>query len=289
MGRGIRSKGFGSYRFYEFLLMLGMRKSIPLVRLVILPLLFGAVFVIGAAGHAFVGQGAPTSGPSTQSSEPVYSRLERPTRDGTGKVYMGREIAQVMGHLAAGWLERPGREAEEKPALLMENLDLEPDHVVADIGAGSGYFTFRLAERVPEGKVLAVDIQRQMLRMINRGERERGLTNVEPILGRIDDPKLPVGEVDLVLMVDAYHEFSHPREMMTAIVESLAEDGRVALVEYRGEDPEVNIKPLHKMTQAQVKKEMAAVGLEHMKTIDVLPTQHLMIFRRAAEANHPAG
>lgn len=194
---------------------------------------------------------------------------------------MGREIAQVMGHRAAGWLERPEREAQEKPALLLDNLDLAKDDVVADIGAGSGYFTFRLAERVPQGRVLAVDIQREMLRLIARGSRERGLENIEPVLGAIDDPKLPEGEVDLVLMVDAYHEFSHPREMMTAIVDSLAEGGRVALVEYRGEDPEVNIKPLHKMTQAQAKKEMAAVGLEHVETIDVLPTQHLMIFRRA--------
>lgn len=259
-----------------------MHSRLLIVQPVFSSLLLATVLVAGT-GIALVGQASPSTAPATRPSETAYTRLDRPTRDGTGKVYMGREIAQVMGHLAAGWLERPEREAEEKPTLLMNNLGLEAGDTVADIGAGTGYFTFRLAERVPEGKVLAVDIQREMLRLIVRGERERGLTNIEPILGRIDDPRLPEGKVDLVLMVDAYHEFSHPWEMMTAIVASLADEGRVALVEYRGEDPSVNIKPLHKMTQAQAKKEMAAVGLEHVETIDVLPTQHLMIFQRAEE------
>lgn len=250
-------------------------------------MLVGLVFwLVALVASAAEQDRGPATRQATHPSEDVYTRI-RPTPDGTGKVYMGREIAQVMGHRAAGWLERPEREAEEKPRLLMENLDLEPDHLVADIGVGSGYFTFRLAERVPEGRVLAVDIQGEMLRIINRRERELGLTNVETILGKVDDPKLPEGEVDLVLMVDAYHEFSHPREMMEGIVSSLAEEGRVALVEYRGEDPAVNIKPLHKMTQDQAKKEMAAVGLEHVETINVLPLQHLMIFRKPRPATQP--
>jgi ubiquinone/menaquinone biosynthesis C-methylase UbiE len=219
---------------------------------------------------------APTSQPG-----PVYEYVE-PSRDGIGKVYMGREISRVMGHLGAGWLERPGREAEEKPALLIDNLGLEPDHVVADIGAGTGYFTFRLAPRVPEGRVLAVDIQPEMLAILDRRERELGLTNVEPILGQIDDPKLPAGAVDLVLMVDAYHEFSHPAEMMTGIVNGLKPGGRVALIEYRAEDPAVRIKPLHKMTERQAIKEMTAAGLIHVETLDVLPQQHLMFFEKPA-------
>ncbi len=214
------------------------------------------------------------------ATQPAYEVLERPSRDGIGKAYMGREIAQVMGHLAAGWLERPEREAQEKPRVLIDSLSLEPDAVVADIGAGTGYFTFRLAERVPEGRVLAVDIQQEMVDLLEDRERELGLANVEPILGEIDDPKLPEGQVDLVLMVDSYHEFSHPREMMAGIVHGLKPGGRVALVEYRGEDPNLNIKPLHTMTQDQAKREMAAAGLEHMETLDVLPTQHLMIFRK---------
>ena len=219
---------------------------------------------------------------ATTTNQAIYE-YRQPSRDGIGKIYMGREIAQVMGHLGAGWLERPEREKEEKPALLIDNLKLEADDVVADIGAGTGYFTFRLAEKVPEGKVLAVDIQPEMLEILEQGERERGLKNVEPILGAVDDPKLPAGEVDLVLMVDSYHEFDHPREMMLAIVAALKPGGRVALVEYRGEDAELNIKPLHKMTQAQARREMAAVGLEHVETLNVLPTQHLMIFRKPAE------
>ena len=203
-----------------------------------------------------------------------------PSRDGIGKVYMGREIAQVMGHLGAGWLERDGREGEERPGVLVDALDLKPTDDVADIGAGTGYFTFRLADRVPRGTVYAVDIQPEMLAMLSRGEAERGLTNVEPVLGATDDPKLPPDGIDLALMVDAYHEFDHPAEMVAGLVRALRPGGRVALVEYRGEDPSVNIKPLHKMTEAQAVREMAAAGLEHVETIDTLPTQHLMIFRK---------
>ena len=239
--------------------------------------LYPALILALAAG---CGEAAP---PSTRpASEAVYQTIPA-TRDGTGKVYMGREISQVMGHLGAGWLERPEREVEEQPAQLIEALGLPDDAVVADIGAGTGYFSFRLAEVVPKGRVLAVDIQPEMLDLLNEGEAQRGLTNVEPVLGEIDDPKLPEGEVDLALMVDAYHEFSHPREMMLGIVNGLKRGGRVALVEYRGEDPTVPIKPLHKMTEAQAIREMEAVGLRHVETLDVLPTQHLMLFEKPAE------
>src|SRR3954465_4424374 len=132
--------------------------------------------------------------------------------DGIGKFYMGREIAQVMGHLAADWLERPDREREEQPQRVIDLMPLKANDVVADIGAGTGYFSFRIAQRVPEGKVLAVDIQPEMLDMLRRRAAARGITNVEPVLGKIDDPNLPPNEVDVVLMVDAYHEFDHPRE-----------------------------------------------------------------------------
>lgn len=227
---------------------------------------------------------APPKTPAPRNAElPPKSHYEtRPASpDGIGKVYMGREIAQVMGHQGAAWLERPEREREERPAKLIELMDLRPTDVVADIGAGTGYFTFRIAPKVARGKVLAVDIQQEMLELLAAAARQRGVKNVEPVLGTVDDPGLPESAVDIVLLVDAYHEFDHPREMMEGIVRALRPGGRVVLVEYRGEDPRVPIKPLHKMTEAQAIKEMGAVGLKHIKTHGDLPRQHVMIFGKA--------
>jgi precorrin-6B methylase 2 len=224
--------------------------------------------------------------PATTTTAPVYET--RPaSRDGTGRFYMGREIAHVMGHQGADWLERPEREREEGTSLLIDNMDLKPADVVADIGAGTGYMSFRMAKKVADGKVLAVDIQQEMLDLLTRAARERGVNNVEPVLGKVDDPNLPPESADAALLVDAYHEFDHPREMMQGIVRALKPGGRVVLVEYRGEDPEVPIKPLHKMTEAQAKKEMAAVGLQHVKTLPDLPRQHVMIFRKPEPAPKP--
>ncbi|MDX1733338.1 MAG: class I SAM-dependent methyltransferase [Halioglobus sp.] len=207
----------------------------------------------------------------------------RASRDGIGKFYMGREISHVMGHLGAGWLERSSREREERTDLLLAALDLQPGDVAADIGAGTGYFSLPMARSVgASGRVLAVDIQPQMLAIIERRAREEGVNNIETVLASVTDPKLPAGEVDLVLLVDAYHEFSHPREVMQAVVQSLSERGRVVLVEYRGEDPAVPIKPLHKMTVQQATLEMAAVGLALDTVLDELPLQHIMILRPGA-------
>jgi FkbM family methyltransferase len=193
---------------------------------------------------------------------------------------MGREIAQVMGHLGASWLERAEREQEERPSVLIRNLRLAPTDVVADVGAGTGYFSFRIAPLVPQGKVVAVDIQPEMLEHIRRRQGETGIRNVEPVLGALDDPNLAPGSVDLALLVDVYHEFSHPREMMLAIARALKPDGRVALVEYRAEDAGVPIKRLHKMSERQAIKEMQAAGLVWIETRAVLPWQHLMFFRK---------
>ena len=203
-----------------------------------------------------------------------------PTRDGIGKTYMGREIADVMGHEAADWLERSTRDAEEATDRLVRYLELEPTDVVADIGAGTGYFAFRISRFVSQGKVLAVDIQPEMLDFVREKARREAVTNVEPVLGTIEDPNLPAGGVDLVLMVDAYHEFSHPREMMKAILAGLKPGGRVVLVEYRLEDPTVPIKRLHKMSEAQARREMEASGLEFVENKDVLPRQHFLVFRK---------
>jgi ubiquinone/menaquinone biosynthesis C-methylase UbiE len=207
----------------------------------------------------------------------VYT-TRTPSYGGTGKVYLGREIAEVMGHLGAGWLERPEREQEERTDLLLDALDLKPTDVAADIGAGTGYFTFRIAERVPQGRVLAVDIQPEMIQFLKEGQAKRGIRNVVPVLSTVDDPKLPPASVDLVLFVDAYHEFSHPREMMQAVVKALKPGGRVALVEYRLEDPDVPIKRLHKMSVKQATREMQAVGLRLLNTDERLPQQHILFF-----------
>ncbi len=201
--------------------------------------------------------------------------------EGIGKAYMGREIAYVMGYEGAAWLEREARAKEEGTEALLPLLNLKPTDAVADIGAGTGYFSFRLAPLVPQGKVYAEDIQKEMVDVINGRKAKGEGKNVVAVLGGITDPKLPPGSIDLVLMVDVYHEFSYPREMGQAIVRALKPGGRVALVEYRGEDPKVPIKELHKMTEAQARKEMAAVGLQWVSTDSKsLPIQHLMIFAK---------
>ncbi len=208
--------------------------------------------------------------------------LERPQArgDGVGRFYLGREIAFVMGHQGADWLERPEREQEERPSLLLQALGVKAGDTIADIGAGTGYFAFRLAQMAPRGKVLAVDIQPEMLQKIRERARESGIRNVEPVRGSATDPGLAPASVDLVIMVDVYHEFSHPCEMIRAIARSLKPGGRVALVEYRAEDANVPIRPSHKMTRAQAEREMAVADLRLVKSVDSLPWQHLLIFEK---------
>ena len=211
----------------------------------------------------------------------VYQERVVHSSDGIGKFYMGREIAKVMGHTEALWLERPSREITERPQQVVEALDLKPTDIVADIGAGTGYFSFRMASLIPEGKVLAVDIQPEMIDIINFLKTESKIINVEPILASINNPNLPKNSIDLALMVDAYHEFEYPREVMEGIVQALKPGGRVVLVEYRGENPLILIKAIHKMKQKQVRKEMKAVGLQWRETKNFLPQQHMMIFEKA--------
>ena len=200
--------------------------------------------------------------------------------DGTGRRYMGREIARVMSHRGAAWLERDDRALEERPDLLLGALTIAPDASVADIGAGTGYFTFRLAERVPQGHVFAVDIQREMLAIVEARADRDGVRNVEPVLGTESDPNLPDRSVGLSLLVDAYHEFAYPREMLAALFAATKPGGRLALVEYRAEDPSVPIRALHKMTEAQARLEVEAAGFRFVSNSDVLPQQHLLVFER---------
>lgn len=202
------------------------------------------------------------------------------SRDGIGKYYMGREISQVMGHRGAAWLERKARAVDEAPAAAVQAMQLEPNAVVADIGAGTGYFSFPLSARVPQGRVYAVDIQPEMLDIIRKRIERHSVRNVTPVIGKVDDPMLPADAIDAVLLVDAYHEFAYPYEMMRGIVRALRPGGKMYLIEYRGEDASIPIKRLHKMTQRQAITEMQAVGLEWVETLDFLPTQHFMVFEK---------
>ncbi|ALO46733.1 class I SAM-dependent methyltransferase [Pseudohongiella spirulinae] len=217
------------------------------------------------------------------AEHPGYEFDPGQSRGGIGKFYLGREISGVMGHQAAGWLERTQRTHEEMPDDVVANMNLKPDDVVADIGAGTGYFSFRMARQVPQGKVIAVDIQPEMLAIIEQRIQETGLNNVEPLLGEIDNPRLQPGTVDAALLVDAYHEFSHPFEMMQVIYDALRPGGRVFLIEYRAEDDSVPIRPLHKMSEEQVVREMSVFGLHWDDTLDFLPWQHMFVFSKPTE------
>jgi len=226
---------------------------------------------------ALIAAGAPAA----ETAAPSRYEYRPASRDGIGKFYLGREIAHVMGHQAAEWLERSEREEEERPSLAIAALKLKPGDVVADIGCGTGYFSWRMAKLVgAKGRVYGVEIQQEMLDLLAANMKQRGVSNVVGVLGTIADPKLPPRSVDLVLMVDVYHEFDHPFEMMRGVCAALKPGGRVAFVEYRGEDPTVPIKPLHKMTEAQVRKEMGAQPLDWVETIRTLPRQHIIVFRR---------
>ena len=223
--------------------------------------------------------------PISAAEFPGYEEAPERRTTGIGKFYMGREISFVMGHQAAGWLNRPGRIQEEMPDEVVANMGLDPDHVVADIGAGSGYFSFRIAKLVSQGKVLAVDIQPEMLALIEQRKAADGVSNIEGVLGKVDDPNLPANSIDAAIMVDAYHEFDHPFEMIDGINNALRVGGRIFLLEYRGEDDSAPIRPLHKMTEEQVVKEMGVFGLEWTDTLDFLPWQHMMIFTKVEATN----
>jgi ubiquinone/menaquinone biosynthesis C-methylase UbiE len=196
--------------------------------------------------------------------------------------YRGREIAQTMHYTGAPWLVRESRQREEDCRMLLEALEIRPGQTICDLGCGNGFYALELARRVgPEGTVYAVDIQPEMLRLLVVRARKEKLFNIRPVLGTMIDPRLPAGKVDLVFCVDVYHEFSHPEQMLAEIRESLSPTGQIVLAEFRGEDLAVPIKPLHKMTKAQVKRELEPNGFTLVREFDQLPWQHLMFFGRA--------
>jgi ubiquinone/menaquinone biosynthesis C-methylase UbiE len=195
--------------------------------------------------------------------------------------YKGRRIAQTMHFNGAPWLIRENRENEERCSIMLANLGVKPGMTICDMGCGNGFYSLQMAKMVaPDGKVLGVDIQPEMLRLLRKRASKAKVRNIEPILGTLANPKLPEGEVDLILCVDVYHEFSHPEQMLSAMRKSLKPKGVVALLEYRSEDPDVPIKLLHKMSKAQIMKEYPANGFKLVRQYDKLPWQHMMFFAR---------
>jgi len=216
--------------------------------------------------------------------EPRYETRTGGDPNGIGKWFMGRQIARVMGHQAADWLERPEREDEEKTEAMLDALHFRQGEIVADIGVGSGYVARKISKRIGgAGVIYGVDIQQEMLDLLAKRMAMFRITNVKGVLGDVTDPKLPPDSCDTMIMVDVYHEFEHPFEMIGAMVKALKPGGRIVFVEFRGEDPQVPIKTVHKMTEAQVKKEMAPHPLVHEQTIGILPWQHIIIFRKPSK------
>ena len=212
-----------------------------------------------------------------------YSAV-RPSADGIGKSYLGREISGVMGWQGAAWLERDERAQEERADLLLRELDLKHGMAVADIGSGTGYYARRMAPLVGSGNsggvVYATDVQPEMLKMLEDGAKKAGLANIKPVLGSLKNVNLPDASIDLAIMVDVYHELEYPFEVVESLVRALKPGGRIAYVEYRLEDRRVPIKALHKMSEAQVRKEAAAHALAWERTASTLPWQHVVIFRK---------
>lgn len=212
---------------------------------------------------------------------PNYETRANHDPDGIGKFYLGREIAHVMGPGGVPWLERPERDSEERPQLMIDALEIKPGQTIADLGAGSGYYSVRIAPLVgQQGEVLAIDVEPRMLRIISERAKQAGAANITTVLSTASDPNLPANSVDLLFMVDVYHELAFPFEMMVKVREALKPGGRVALVEYRAEDPKVMIKAVHKMSERQVVRELEAAGFRHLKTVRTLPLQHLVLFEK---------
>ena len=221
-----------------------------------------------------------TTQQTKSSNESIY-KYKKPTRDGIGKIYFGREISFVMDAAGASWLERNTRNEEENTSLAINKLPINSKSVVADIGAGSGYYSFKIAEKVKGGKVYAVEIQDEFIDILNNTKQQKKVENIEVVKGSEQNPNLPVNSIDIAIMVDVYHELAYPHEMLSALAKALKPDGKILLLEYREEDPDINIKALHKMSLKQVSKEMEANGFKLYKKEDFLPIQHFLIYERA--------
>jgi ubiquinone/menaquinone biosynthesis C-methylase UbiE len=255
--------------------IIGLRNLTTVAALAVLTL---ALLTLAAGFESpVVAQYAAGEVADSVAEEPKSPRPQEDAR----RTYLGRIVAEPMSHMGASWLVRDNRDDEENATESFKQLDLKEGMSVCDLGCGNGYWTIPMARSVgPTGKVYAVDIQREMLQKLAQRSDGLGIQNVVPVLGKVDDPKLPVDSVDLLLMVDVYHEFSHPQSMLWSIRQSLRPSGVVALLEYREEDPGVPIKPRHKMSKQQIMKEYQANGFKLVREYNDLPWQHLMYFAR---------
>lgn len=217
--------------------------------------------------------------PAAKQDTATYA-YQKATPDGTGKWYMGREIAAVMGAAGAEWLERNSRNAEENTAAAIEQLPILSNSAVADIGAGTGYYAFRIAQVVPAGKVYAVEVQDNFVRYLNVRKKSLNAQNVEVVKGGTQSPNLPDSSIDLAIMVDVYHELEYPQEMLQALYKALRPNGKILLLEYRAEDPEIAIKPLHKLSVTQASKELEANGFKLAQQKNFLPIQHWLLYEK---------
>lgn len=259
---------------FNFKLSASDRRTVS--RLLMVMLSTGALFSCSDAAMT-----SATAVADIKSAETGFYKKSKPSADGIGKIYMGREIAGVMGWQGASWLEREERGREERPDLLMPELSLKAGMIVADIGAGTGYYSRLMSKAVGStGAVYAVDVQPQMVAMLKEVAAKPEFANIKPLLSSVADVKLPPQSIDLAIMVDVYHELEFPHEVMTSIINALKPEGRVVFVEYRAEDPRVPIKEVHKMTEAQVKREALTHALSWERTANTLPWQHVIIFRK---------
>jgi precorrin-6B methylase 2 len=228
----------------------------------------------------WLGSCAPASVRPVQKDSSGYT-FKTPHLDGTGKVYQGREIAHVMGTSGGNWLERDTREQEEAVTMAISKMALQPTSVVADIGAGTGYYSFRIAPLIPQGKLYAVEVQDAFIQALQEKTNTLKLTNVAVVKGSATTPNLPDTSIDLAFMVDVYHELEYPQEMLQALHKALKPNGKLLLIEYRAEDPSIPIKELHKMSVAQANKELAANGFKLFKLETGLPIQHFLLYEKA--------
>lgn len=243
-------------------------------------LLTGLVFFSACNSPQVKRKPASTQAPAAAAADTAVYTFKPPHPDGIGKVYWGREIAGIMSAAGGSWLERNNRQQEENVALAIARMPLSPASVVADIGAGTGYYTFRIAPKVPQGKVYAVDVQQAFVEALQVRTKELGLENVQVVQGSSRSPNLPAGAVDLAILVDVYHELEYPQQMLQAIHRALKPDGKLLLLEYRAEDPSIPIKELHKMAVEQVNKELGANGFRLYKKEDFLPIQHFLLYAK---------